>query len=139
MTSLKTRKNRAPLNLAMGIVGLAALVTITVSTAMEMPVAVTSIGILVFFISLITMFFTRNSDEYTAQLWVSAANAAFIVMVLWLFLGPFIAGIVEGYNAAHEGRDANEAPIYALVVAGSGVSLFAFFLTFNIKRLTGAL
>lgn len=139
MAPAKPRKNRAPLNLAMGIVGLVALIGMTVSSAMDFHSGISTLCLLVFVTSITTMFFTRNSDEYTAGLWVSATNGAFIMLVAWLFIGPFLAGVIEGFNAAHEGREASKAQANELLAAGTSFSLFAFYIIFNIKRLTGAL
>lgn len=138
-TAGKKKKNRAPLFLNMGLVGFASLLTIMGLAVADLQNAVTIIAVLAMIGSLIVMFFTRNSDEYTAELWLSGANAAFISIVAWLLIGPLIMGFMEGYNAAHEGRDSTKPEFDKLYAASSTIALFAFYITFHIKRLTGAL
>ncbi|MBH5322662.1 hypothetical protein [Aurantiacibacter sediminis] len=138
-TSPKPKKNRASLNLNMGIVGFASLIGLTAASALDAHEGIPVVLVLILVASLATMFFTRKSDEYTEQLWISGANAAFIMLVLWIFIAPAVAGFVEGYSAAHEGREADAEPQFdMLYAAGSTFSLYAFFITFHIKRLTGA-
>ena len=135
-TSKAPSRNRAPLNLAMGLVGLACVVVLTVNGIFEWTDALAiPLGLLIFLV-LVVMYFTRRSDEYTLELWSAGANAAFGVMLLSLILGPFVYGISEGFNAAHEGREAEFDFPWSLVPS---LAIMAFFLTFNIKRLTGAM
>ncbi len=136
MASPKPRKNRAPLNLAMGLVGLLSVLASMAASLFSLPKGIVTICAVLMIASLAVMFFTRRSDEYTLSLWSAGTNAAFAAIIGWLIIGPFAAGVVEGFNAAHEGREAANNFSYA---AGSGFSLLAFYLTFNIKRLTGAL
>ncbi|KLI63909.1 hypothetical protein [Aurantiacibacter marinus] len=136
MATVKSRKNRAPLNLAMGLVGLLSVFTIIAAELLALPKAIVPICAAAMIISLAVMFFTRRSDEYTLALWSAGTNAAFAAIIGWLIIGPFAAGVMEGFNAAHEGREAERNFSYA---AGSGFSIIAFYVVFNIKRLTGAL
>ncbi|WP_271077804.1 hypothetical protein [Aurantiacibacter sp. MUD61] len=108
-------------------------------TQVDAPSGANALIALVLIGSLAVMFFTRNSDEYTAELWRSGANAAFIVIAAWTLLGPFALGVIEGYNAAHEGREPGEPAFDWLYAASSTLALYAFYLTFHFKRLTGAL
>ncbi|RJY08510.1 hypothetical protein D6201_03280 [Aurantiacibacter aquimixticola] len=82
-------------------------------------------------LSLIAQFLTRKSDEYTLSLWSTAANAAFAITIAWLFLPPFFEGFYDGLRGNDSGQDipTDGAPYAALL---------AFYITFNIKRLTGA-
>ncbi|MDE1466689.1 hypothetical protein [Aurantiacibacter sp. D1-12] len=81
------------------------------------------------------MWFTRKSDEYTLSLWSSGANAAFAAIVLWMLFAPFLEGVYDGFNSAHSG---SESELDFPHEAGGFVALLAFYLTFNIKRLTGS-
>ena len=135
MNTATPRKNRAPLNLAMGWIGLAGTVAMSLAHALDWPMTLRVISVLTVLTSLATMFFTRKSDEYTLGLWSSGANAAFALIVAMLIFGPFVEGVYDGYMQAHDGTErerditGDSAPYLALL---------AFYLTFNVKRLTGA-
>lgn len=136
ISSAQPRKNRAPLNLAMGLVGLLAMIVLIAGSAID-GLSVTRIpAALLMIAALAVMFFTRKSDEYTSGLWSSGANAAFAVIVFGFVFAPFLEGVVDGFNQAHDGSEASlDMPLAAV----SYLAIFVFFLTFNIKRLTGAL
>ena len=131
MTTATLRKNRAPLNLTMGWLGLVASVVFVTAAIAESDALWPSFVAILIPISLIAMFATRKSDEYTISLWSTAANAAFAVTIAWLFLVPFLEGFYDGLSGSESGQDipVDGAPYAALLV---------FYLTFNVKRLTGA-
>ena len=132
----KSRRNMAPLNLMMGLVGLACLSGVIAAGPLNAPSFVTVPLVVALIASMIFMFFTRKSDEYTLSLWSSGANAAFAVIVIWMLMGPFFEGVYDGFNSVRHGTDTEmDFPI----AAGSYIAILAFYLTFNIKRLTGAI
>lgn len=135
-SNAKPRKNRAPLNLTMGWVGLVAVTGLVATSAFEAGIAARAIVVVALLVSLATMFATRKSDEYTLGLWSSGANAAFAVIILWFLFAPFLEGVYDGFMQAHEGAEAvQDFPTEGGSIAG----IFAFFVVFNIKRLTGAM
>ena len=135
MTIAKPKKNRAPLNLLMGLVGLVAICLSVVAANLEWRAPVQLLSMFIVMISLTTMFLTRKSDEYTLGLWSTSANAAFATVIFVVLFGAFGEAIYDGimvaiYQVEHEREvDGDLAAILAL---------YAFFLTFNIKRLLGA-
>ncbi len=133
MTNKASRKeNRAQINLAMGLVGLIAICSLLAMKATDSVQDLTILPALAMVISLGIMFATRNSDEYTQGLWVAGANAAFILIVFWVIFLPFVEGFYDGVRGDEGGMDFPAD-------LGGYVAICAFFLTFNIKRLTGAL
>lgn len=136
MAQAKPRKNRAPLNLAMGLAGLVGIIALFANIAMDGPMAINVVVVISLLVSLTTMFVTRRSDEYTLALWSSGANAAFAVIVVWLFFAPFIEGVYDGFMSVR----ADASTEMDLPTEGaSAASILAFYVVFNIKRLTGAL
>lgn len=131
VTTATPRKNGAPLNLTMGWVGLLASVVFATAAIADGNALWPKFVAILVPISLISMFATRKSDEYTLSLWSTAANAAFAVTIAWLFLVPFLEGFYDGLSGSESGQNipVDGAPYAALLV---------FYLTFNIKRLTGA-
>jgi cytochrome bd-type quinol oxidase subunit 2 len=132
MTSAKQRKNRAPLNLLMGIIGLLAIMAVIPARMMDAPPYTAAPFVLALIINLSVMFATRKSDEYTLGLWSAGANAAFAVIVAWMLFAPFLEGFYDGLTG-------NEAGMNFPAEGGSIAAILAFYLVFNIKRLTGAL
>ena len=132
----RSRLNRASINLPMGVIGLAALLTVVIATAVDAPGGINVVAVLSLLVSLAVMFVTRKSDEYTLGLWSSGANAAFAVIVLWFLFTPFFEGVYDGYTRAQSGTESvQDFP----TEGGSIAALFAFYVVFNFKRLTGAL
>ena len=131
----KSRKNRAPLNLAMGLVGLLAILLVIVAAGAGWPVVIVVLGLFTVMLSLATMFFTRKSDEYTLGLWSTSANAAFATVIFFALFAAFGEAFYVGFMQAHEGieRERLLDGDFAAIAA-----ILAFYLTFNIKRLTGA-
>ncbi len=134
--STKTRKNRAPLNLLMGAVGLAAIIALLLAAALDAATYLVVPIVLLLLASLLIMFLTRRSDEYTLGLWSSGANAAFLVIVAFALFAPFIEGVYDGFVGAHEETGGEQD--FPAEVASYG-AILAFYIVFNIKRLTGAL
>ena len=132
----KPRKNRAPLNLAMGLVGFVCLIGTAIAASLDADKGVVYVLALGFLIALAIMFATRKSDEYTLALWSTGANAAFAVMVAFLFLGPVVEGFFDG---VFEGLFEEPTEQDLTPAAASVIGVFAFFITFNFKRLTGSL
>jgi len=119
----------------MGVVGLIAIVALMANMAGEFLPAINVMAVIVLLISLVTMFFTRRSDEYTQGLWSSGANAAFAVIVAWLFVAPFVEGVCDCYMSVRSGALTEmDLP----TEGASAVSVLAFYLVFNIKRVAGA-
>ncbi|WP_133303927.1 hypothetical protein [Aurantiacibacter aquimixticola] len=131
MKTTKPRKNRASLNLTMGWLGLLATIVFVAARVADSEALWTSFVGFFVPLSLIAQFLTRKSDEYTLSLWSTAANAAFAITIAWLFLPPFFEGFYDGLRGNDSGQDipTDGAPYAALL---------AFYITFNIKRLTGA-
>ena len=131
MTAKPSRKNRAPLNLAMGWVGLLATIVVIASHALEWPMAVRALSMMVLLGSMIVMLLTRRSDEYTFELWSGAATAAFLVFVVLTLFQPFFTGVYDGILAS------SERTLEISDDLAQFVTLLAFYLTFNVKRLRG--
>jgi len=127
-----TRKNRAPLNLSMGIVGLIATLVVGASYIADAQTWLKALSVIAMLLSLAVMFATRKSDEYTLGLWSAGANAAFAVIVLWMLFAPFFEGFYDGLTGNESGQDFPAE-------GGSMIAVLAFYLVFNIKRLTGAM
>lgn len=136
MTSLKTRKNRAPLHLAMGVVGLIAICTFAGVHTADGPAGIKVAATLTLLVSLGTMFVTRRSDEYTLGLWSAGANAAFAVIVVSMLFAPFLEGLYDGFTEAL--ADTQEVQDFSADAGGIG-AILAFFIVFNVKRFIGAL
>ena len=131
----KPRKNRAPLNLAMGLIGLGGMIAMTVVGLLDVNTGWLALCLLVVSAAIAIMFFTRKSDEYTLNLWSAAANAAFATVVIVALFGTFAEAVYHGFMEAHDAvrREREVDGDLAAILA-----LYAFFLTFNIKRLLGA-
>ena len=126
------RKNRAPLNLLMGALGLVATAILMLQSFTAIPDPLRLISGITVLIAVPTMFFTRKSDEYTLQLWSTAANAAFAVTIFFFFG----LALVQGFLNAHDGDSASRTLDTADIM---DFTILSFFLAFNIKRLTGAM
>ena len=131
MNAQPTRRNLAPLNLGMGIAGLVAIAILAVAEINPLPRTLVVIAFVVVLFALPAMFFTRKSDEYTLSLWSSATNAAFAAIILWLVAAPGLEGMIDGLFGIENGQDFPDR-------GAATFSILIFFLTFNIKRLTGA-
>lgn len=88
------------------------------------------IGITVGILAIIVMYATRNSDEWIASLWSAGANAGFITVMAWLIFLPFLEG-------AYDGLVGNERSQDIPADLASMVSLAAFLIAFNLKRIRG--
>ena len=132
MNTATPRKNRAPLNLAIGWLGLAAAVAAIAARTADLPSPAFGICVLLVAVALAVMYLTRKSDEYTLSLWSSATNGAFATILVWMLAAPAIEGFVDGLLGIENGQDfpSQAAPLAAILV---------FYAIFNIKRLTGAL
>ena len=86
--------------------------------------------------SLIVIYATRKSDEYTLALWSAGANAAFLMIVLFGLFSPCFEGVYDGFMAAH---DVSNSDLDFPAEAASAGAILAFYIVFNAKRLTGAL
>ena len=131
----KPRKNRAQLNLAMGLVGLGGMIALTLVGLMDWYTGWLALSLLLVTTALVVMFFTRKSDEYTLGLWSAGANAAFATVIVVALFGTFAEAVYHGFMEAHDAvrREREVDGDLAAILA-----LYAFFLTFNIKRLLGA-
>lgn len=135
MPSAKPHKNRASLNLAMGLLGLVTLVAALVAAAFDASTVVTVPLVLTLMGSLIVIYATRKSDEYTLALWSAGANAAFLVIVLFALFAPFFEGVYDGFMGAHDGSSSDlDFPAEAASIG----AILVFYTVFNAKRLTGA-
>ena len=132
MNTASPRSNRAPLNLAMGWVGLVAAIAAVVGHLAGLGSGFFGICVLAVAASLVLMYATRKSDEYTLSLWSSATNAAFAMILVWMLAAPAIEGFFDGLLGIENGQD---FPSQAAPLA----SILAFYLVFNVKRLTGAM
>ncbi|MGB3167376.1 MAG: hypothetical protein WBA68_11435, partial [Alteraurantiacibacter sp.] len=94
----KFRTNRAPLNLTMGWIGLAASLVFVAAKIAERDGLWLALVATMIPVSLVTIFATRKSDEYTLSLWSAAANAGFAVTIAWMFLVPFLEGVYDGLS-----------------------------------------
>ncbi|WP_298466375.1 hypothetical protein [uncultured Erythrobacter sp.] len=88
------------------------------------------IGITFGILAIIVMFATRNSDEWIASLWSAGANAGFIAAMAWLLFLPFAEGFYDGLVGNERGQDLPSD-------FASFVSLGAFLVAFNLKRIRG--
>lgn len=134
MPTTRSRRNRAPLNLAMGVVGLLATAALLAAYTLEWHMGFRILSVLTLLVSLAVMFATRRSDEYTFGLWSAGANAAFFVIVALLVFGPFIEGVIDGFM---QSQDAVERKMDLSSDIGGYGALLAFFTVFNLKRLRG--
>lgn len=125
------KKNRATLNLHMGWVGLVGLVGTLAGKLLSPDASWPVFFIIGMVAALFTVFLTRKSDEYTLSLWTSSVNVGFIVLIFGVIFFPFLEGFYDGLTGDERGQDFPSDGV-------SYVSILAFFLTFNIKRLTGS-
>ncbi|KLE35508.1 hypothetical protein [Aurantiacibacter luteus] len=131
MNTIKRRRDWASVNLNLGIVGLLGIAMLVIAAFHPLPRSLVIAATVCLVVSLPVMFFTRKTDEYTLSLWSTATNAAFATIIAWLVAAPGIEGFIDGLFGIENGQDFPER-------GAAAASLFAFFVVFNIKRLTGA-
>ena len=84
-----------------------------------LPLGVSAIVVLVLFASIITMFVTRNADEYTAALWRIGTSAAFVITASFILFLPFFEGMYDGFMGAHRGQDYDASDMSEVILMGS--------------------
>ncbi|MEZ5682492.1 MAG: hypothetical protein R3E14_14480 [Erythrobacter sp.] len=128
--SNKTTISRTSIHLAAAIVGCITLVgTWLAKLDVIGGAGATTMGIL-FVVSAVAMFVTRNADEYVVALWRAGANAAFLALLATYIFAPFAEGFYDGLSGGESHMD---TPIdLAPTLAFS-----AFFLAHSWARLRG--
>lgn len=95
----------------------------------ELQIAGASLAVLACWV----MLFTRNADEYTRGLWTSAASLAFATLLVLFIALPFLEGVYDGFNAAHEGDGApppsQDIPSLVSITAAIGAFYIGLFWT----------
>lgn len=90
------------------------------------------VGVTFTALSILIMFLTRKSDEYTLSLWSAGANAGFMAMVVWLLFVPFLEGFADGLLGRAQG-------MFWPTDMGIYVAIGVFLFTFNWRRLRAAM
>ena len=121
------RRDYSRLHLGMSHVAFIGAVSLVAAVTFDLPGWVGFIGVIAMVVAIVTMFFTRDSDEYIAGLWQSGANAGFVAAVAFLVLAPFLEGMIDGLLNRPHGQDwqSDSAGIIAVIV---------FLIVFNWKR-----
>ncbi len=127
--------NKANIFMGAGWVGLAGIGGFLISALDVIPAWVAIAGGLIAVAACWTMLFTRNADEYTRGLWTSGASTAFAIMLILFLTVPFFEGVYDGFNDAHNGTDAAERDIPAILTIASAIA--GFYIGLFWKRLFG--
>ena len=124
------RRNYSAMHLGMSHVALISLITFIVAYTYDPMRWAGGIAILCLLAAIITMFLTRDSDEYIAGLWQAGANAGFVTAVVFLVFAPFFEGLIDGYLGREATQDfpAESVGVLAVIV---------FLIVFNWKRYFG--
>ena len=127
-----TNRDWAKIHLNFGIFAIPCLIVLLLSRTGVIDDGYGAVGVSFTALSILVMFLSRKSDEYTLSLWSAGANAGFMATVAWLLFAPFLEGFIDGLLARAKGMDwPAEMGIY--------VAIATFLITFNWRRLRGAM
>lgn len=130
-TSQPNRNDNATWYLAGGWIGaLGTMFAIVFEVYFRSP-DLAAIGKIIALLSIILMMKAEQTDEFLRGLWQAGATAAIATAILWVFIGPFLLGLVDGLmGSSNEPRFPHEWTYLALA---SG-----FFAGFNWRRYRGS-
>ncbi|MCA0908854.1 hypothetical protein [Qipengyuania gaetbuli] len=84
-----------------------------------LPGAVNFVAIMTLFVAIITMFRTRNADEYVAAIWRAGTSTAFIITAAVLIFLPFTEGFIDGLMGYENGQDIDASDASEMVIIAS--------------------
>lgn len=125
-----TRNDNAAWYLARGWIGalgtMFAIVCVVYFRSPDLAV----IGKIIALLSILLMMNAKHNDEFLRGLWQAGATTALATAIFWVFIGPFLLGLVDGLmGSPNESRFPHEWTYLALA---SG-----FFAGFNWRRYRG--
>ncbi|WP_369025274.1 hypothetical protein [Qipengyuania sp. RANM35] len=122
--------SRSSLHLAAGWVGVVAIAFMWARKADVLSGTVGTIWGMLFVLTVLVLFVTRNADEYVAALWRAGAGAAFIALIAWELFGPAMEGFIDGLAGVEDNMDFPAS-------AGPAVAYTAFFVAHTWARIRG--
>ena len=84
-----------------------------------LPGAVNFMAIMTLFVAIVTMFMTRNADEYVAAIWRAGTSTAFIITAAVLIFLPFTEGFIDGLMGYENGQDIDASDASEMVIIAS--------------------
>ena len=98
-----------------------AFVTLVVrsSELVSLPDTVNFVAMMTLIVAIITMFRTRNADEYVAAIWRAGTSTAFIITAAALIFLPFIEGFIDGLMGYENGQDIDASDASEMVIIAS--------------------
>ena len=119
-------------NLATLFALLSFVVLLTGSTEIiQLGEAIRTIAILTLFATVITMFMTRNADEFIAAIWRAGTSVAFVFTAGALIMLPFAEGLFDGLMGIENGQDLDASDASEFLIIAS------FFIANGWARLRG--
>ena len=125
-----TPDKRAKMVLAAAYMGAVATTLLALSRFFGWPDSVRGFSVGLLLVSLIVLLLRSLRDEYLEELWAAGASLAFIAVIAWTILLPFVEGLFDGINGEpdHMGMPLSWTDV---------VCLAAFFAGFLIKQIRG--
>ncbi|WP_226700866.1 hypothetical protein [Qipengyuania gaetbuli] len=84
-----------------------------------LPETVNFVAIMTLFFAVITMFMTRNADEYVAAIWRAGTSTAFVFTAAVLIFLPFTEGFIDGLMGYENGQDIDASDASEMVIIAS--------------------
>lgn len=84
-----------------------------------LPETVNFVAIMTLFFAVITMFMTRNADEYVAAVWRAGTSTAFVFTAAVLIFVPFTEGFIDGLMGYENGQDIDASDASEMVIIAS--------------------
>ena len=81
--------------------------------------SVSVVAIVVLFCAIITMFVTRNADEYVAAIWRAGTSTAFVFTAAMLLFLPLLEGMFDGLMGIENGQTLDASDASELVIIAS--------------------
>ena len=103
------------------VLALTAFITLVVRSTelVTLPEMVNFVAIMTLFFAVITMFMTRNADEYVAAIWRAGTSTAFVFTAAVLIFVPFTEGFIDGLMGIENGQDIDASDASEMVIIAS--------------------